>query len=121
VHAEPVLVEAHEHVGLRRDHAELREPPIVGGHRDVGVDLAERVARQEELGEDDEIAALAAALLDDLRGALEVLVDVAEPAGHPGERDPHQRCDWLGRTAAERNGPSTNPWRVAILIASQGD
>ena len=96
--AEAVLVEAHEHVGFGRDLAEPPEARVVGGERHVVVDLAERVAGQIELREHDDIAALAAALRDDLRGALEVRVDVAEAAPDLRERDPHQRCRGPART-----------------------
>ncbi len=117
VHAQAVLVEAHEDVGAQRVRGELGQPRVVRRHRHVLVDAAERVARQEQLGEDDEVAALTAGLGDDLSRPREVRLEVAELAGRLCERDPHEARE---RSAgAPRSGraliSSPLPGRLAQL------
>ena len=103
VDAEPVLVEPHEHIGLGSDRAEQRQPRIVGRHRDVVVDLSERVAGEEELREDDEVAALATTGGDDRGCPLDVRVDLSQSARGLGEGDPHQRFRTATAIARERS------------------
>ena len=110
VDAEPVLAVADADVGPGRDRAERRQPRVVVRDRDVLVDLRERVARQEQLREDDEVAALAPRVGDDPGRALEVRIDVAERARELGEGDPHRRFGGPARMA--REGSRRERWAV---------
>ena len=69
---------------------QLGEPGVVEPHRDLRREVLEQIARQPELGEDDEPGATLACLLKqaDVRG--DVLVEQAELRRNLGEGDRHR-------------------------------
>jgi hypothetical protein len=88
VHPVPVLDEARHDPRRAGSDGEPPEPLVVRVHREVGVDLADRIAREVELREHDQLGAVVRGLLHDLPGPVQVLVDVAQNAVDLGKGDP---------------------------------
>ena len=63
--------------GPARRRGEVGQPRVVEADRDLGGEVLELVAGQPELGEDDEVGALRARLVDQLMVTCEVRVELA--------------------------------------------
>ena len=73
---------------------------VVEAHRDLGREVLEEIAGEPELGEDEQVHALAAGVVDERVMALEVLLEVAEAGRDLGEADAESLHD------AESSAPS---------------
>ena len=70
---------------------QARQPRVVEAHRDLGSEVLEHVAREAELGEDDEVGTLRARLAEEVDVVGEVLVQLAELRRELGEGDAERR------------------------------
>lgn len=68
---------------------ELHDARVVDRDRDVLLDRADGVSRQEQLGEHDEVAAVALGPIDGLGRLVHIGVDIAQHRVELRERDPH--------------------------------
>ena len=74
-----------------RGAGEPGESRVVESHRDVGGEVLEQVAREAQLGEDDQAGARLARAIQQCVVDREVLVEQAEPGRDLRERDPEGR------------------------------
>ena len=84
-----LLDERHDRGQVAGRSGEVGQARIVEAHRDLGREVLELVARQAELGEDDEVRALGASVGEELVVTGKVGIELAQRRGDLREGDPH--------------------------------